>query len=65
MTPEQTPSSSSRSSRPTRPHARKYGGTGLGLPSLAVFCRMMGGDVDVKSAPGEGSTFTMTSARSP
>jgi signal transduction histidine kinase len=39
--------------------AAKYGGTGLGLAISRRFCRMMGGDVDVHSAPGEGTSFTV------
>jgi PAS domain S-box-containing protein len=38
---------------------RRYGGTGLGLALTRHFCQMMGGTVDVVSAPGEGSVFTV------
>lgn len=38
---------------------RKYGGTGLGLTISRKFCQMMGGDIQVESAPGAGSAFTM------
>jgi signal transduction histidine kinase len=39
--------------------SRKYGGTGLGLALVSRFCRLMGGRVDVDSAPGRGSRFTV------
>jgi signal transduction histidine kinase len=39
---------------------RKYGGTGLGLTITRHFCRMLGGDVVVRSSVGQGSTFIVT-----
>jgi PAS domain S-box-containing protein len=38
---------------------RNYGGTGLGLALSRHLCRIMGGDIEVTSELGEGSTFTM------
>ena len=37
---------------------RKYGGTGLGLIITKHLSRIMGGDVDVSSVEGDGTTFT-------
>jgi signal transduction histidine kinase len=39
---------------------RKYGGTGLGLAICQNLAQAMGGGVTVASAPGEGTTFTLS-----
>src|SRR6266540_1356078 len=59
MTPEQTAKLFQAFTQADGSTMRKYGGTGLGLALSRKFCVMMGGDINVESAPGKGSTFVV------
>ena len=59
LTPEQKQRIFSFFAQGDASRTRKHGGTGLGLAVARRFLAIMGGTIDVRSRPGEGSTFTI------
>ncbi|MGI4794334.1 MAG: MHYT domain-containing protein [Janthinobacterium lividum] len=59
MTADQTGRLFERFTQADSSTTRRFGGTGLGLALTRAYATMLGGEIGVRSTPGEGSVFTL------
>ena len=65
LAPEETPHIFERFYRVDKARSREKGGAGLGLAIVADWIKTMGGEIQVESQLGQGSTFAVTLPAAP